>query len=82
MSCRNPNIDDCMANDTQSYTETFSNENSNDSGRKTGQTIKRLQKFTEKKRSPIRIFVQCMFRRSSKSECFFFKNEWSLNQFQ
>ena len=32
MSCRNPNIDGCMANDTQSYTETFSNENSNDSG--------------------------------------------------
>ena len=32
MSCRNPNVDDCMANDTQSYTETFSNENSNDSG--------------------------------------------------
>ena len=32
MSCRNPNVDDCMAIDTQSYTETFSNENSNDSG--------------------------------------------------
>ena len=32
MSCRNPNVDDCMAKDTQSYTETFSNENSNDSG--------------------------------------------------
>ena len=31
MSCRNPNVDGCMANDTQSYTETISNENSNDS---------------------------------------------------
>ena len=32
MSCRNPIVDDCMDNDTQSYTEIFSNENSNDSG--------------------------------------------------
>ena len=32
MSCRNPNVDDCMANVSQIYTETFSNENSNDSG--------------------------------------------------
>ena len=31
MSCRNPIVDDYMDNDTQSYTETFSNENSNDS---------------------------------------------------
>ena len=31
MSCRKPNVDDCMANDTQSYTKTFSNENSIDS---------------------------------------------------
>ena len=31
MSCRNPNVDVCMANDTQSYKETFSNENSNKS---------------------------------------------------
>ena len=30
MSCRSPN--GCMANDTLSYTETFSNESSNDSG--------------------------------------------------
>ena len=32
MSCRNPNNDGYKANDTQSYTEIFSNENSNDSG--------------------------------------------------
>ena len=32
MSCKNPNVDDCMAKDTQSYTETFSSENWNDSG--------------------------------------------------
>ena len=32
MSGRNSNVDDGMANDTQSYTWTFSNENSNDSG--------------------------------------------------
>ena len=36
----------------------------------------------KKKRLPIRVFVQCMLRRSSKSECFFFKNEWSFKQFQ
>ena len=91
MSCRNPNVDDCMANDTQSYTETFSNENSNDSSywsdyqetlvRLTGQT-QETKKYTEKKRLPIRIFVLCMLPRLSKSECFFFKNESSLNQFQ
>ena len=32
MSCRSPNVDDCMANDTQSCTEFFSNENTNNSG--------------------------------------------------
>ena len=31
MSCRNPNADDCMANFNQSYSENFSNENSNGS---------------------------------------------------
>ena len=31
MSCSNPNNDDCMANDTRTFTEIFSNENSNDS---------------------------------------------------
>ena len=47
----------------------------------TGQTIKRLQKL-RKKRLPVRIFVQCMLRRLSKMSVFFFKNEWSSNQFQ
>ena len=32
MSCRNPNVDSCLANDTPSYTKILSNENSNDSG--------------------------------------------------
>ena len=31
MNCRNPYVDDCMADYTQSFTETFSNENSKDS---------------------------------------------------
>ena len=31
MSCKNPNVDDGMANAIQSYTGTLSNENSNDS---------------------------------------------------
>ena len=30
MSCRNPNNDDCMANDNQNFTENFSDENSDD----------------------------------------------------
>ena len=78
MSCRNPNNDDCMANDNQSYTEIFQMRTR--MIKFSGQTIKRLQKLTKKKRLPIRIFEQCMLR--SKSECFFFKNEWSFNQFQ
>ena len=78
MSCRNPNNDDCMANDNQSYTEIF--QMRTPMIKFSSQTIKRLQKLTKKKRLPIRIFVQCMFR--SKSECFFFKNEWSFNHFQ
>ena len=69
MSCRNPNNDDCMANDNQSCTEILVVRLSRD--------FKNLRK---KKRLPIRIFVQCMLR--SKSECFFFKNEWRFNQFQ
>ena len=71
MSCRNPNVDDCMANDTQSYTETFSNENSNDSGY--WSNYQETPKTHGKKRLPIRIFVQCMLQLSvsSKIECFF-----------
>ena len=80
MSCRNPNVDDCMASDTQNYTDTFSNENLNDSGY--WSDYQETPKIYGKKRLPIRIFVQCMLRRSSKSECFFFKNESSLNQYQ
>ena len=30
MGCRNPNVDDCMAYDIQSFTDFFSNENSKD----------------------------------------------------
>ena len=71
MSCRNPNVDDGMANDTQSYTETFSNENSNDSSY--WSDYEETPKIYGKKRLPIRFFVQCMLRRSSKSECFFSK---------
>ena len=73
MSCRNSNVDGCMANDTQSYTETFSNENSNDSGYSSD--YQETPKIYGKKLLPIRIFVQFMLRRPSKSECFFFKNE-------
>ena len=32
MGCRSPNGDECLVSDSQSYTEIFSNENSNVSG--------------------------------------------------
>ena len=32
MSCRIRNVDDCLANDTLSFAEIFSNENLNDTG--------------------------------------------------
>ena len=62
MSCRKPNNDNYMANDTQSYTETFSNENSNDSDY--WSDYQETPKIYGKKRLPIRIFVQCMLRGS------------------
>ena len=46
MSCRNPNVDDCMANDTKIIQKLFQMRNR--MIQVTGQTIKRLQKFTEK----------------------------------
>ena len=58
-----------MANDSQNYTETFSNENSSDSSYWSDY---QERQFT-KKRLQIRIFVQSMFRRLSKSERFFQK---------
>ena len=81
MSCRNPNIDGCMANDTQSYTETFSNENSNDSGY--WSDYQETPKIYGKNDYPSEFLCNsCYADRQKVSGFFFFKNEWSLNQFQ
>ena len=48
----------------------------------TGQTVRRLQKFTEKNDYPSESLCNSCYADRQKSECFFFKNEWSLNKFQ
>ena len=81
MSCRNPNIDGCMANDTRSYTETFSNENSNDSSY-----------WSDYQETPIingkndyqseSLCNSCYADCQKVSVFFSLKNEWILNEFQ
>ena len=70
MRCRNHNVDGCVANDNQSYKETFSNENSNNSGYLSDH--QETPKIYGKNDFPIKIFVQFMLCRSSKSDSFFF----------
>ena len=79
MSCRNPNVDGCMANDTQSYTETFSNENSNDSGY--WSDYQETAKIYGKNNYPSESLCNSCYADRQKVSVFF-KNEWSLNQFQ
>ena len=78
MSCRNPNNDDCMANDNQSYTEIFQMRTR--MIKFSSQTIKRLQKLTKKNDYPSESLFNACY--AQKVSVFFFKNEWSFNQFQ
>ena len=48
----------------------------------TGQTIKRLQKFTEKNDYPSESLCNACYADRRKVSVFFFKNESSLNQYQ
>ena len=79
MSCRNPIVDDCIHNDTQNYSKNFANENL--MIQVTGQTIKRLQKFTEKTITHQNLCAMHVTQIVLKW-VIFFRNEWILNQFQ
>ena len=77
MSCRNPNVYNCMA--SQSYLKTFSNVNSNDSGywsdyqetpKNYGKTITRPN------------LCAIHVTHTVKKWAFFFKTEWTFNLFQ
>ena len=80
MSCRNPNVDGCMANDTQSYSETFSNENSNNSGY--WSDSQETPKIYGKNDYLSEFLCNSCYADRQKVSVFFFKNEGSLNQFQ
>ena len=80
MRCRNPNLDDCMANVTKVIQKFFQMRTR--MIQITGQTIKRLQKFTEKNDYPSESLCNACCADRQKVNVFFFKNEWSLNQFQ
>ena len=74
MSFKNLNGDDCMANDTQSYTETFSNENSNDSGY--WSNYQETPKIYGKKNDyPSEFLCNACYADRQKKRVFFFKNE-------
>ena len=80
MSCRNPNVDNCMANDTQIYTEPVSNENPNDSGY--WSDYQETTKIYGKNEYPSESSCNACYADRQKVSVFFFKNERSLNQFQ
>ena len=73
MGCRNPNVRDYMANDTQNFTEIFLNENSNDSGY--WSHYPEVPKLNEKNDYPSESLCNACYPDRQKSERFSFKYE-------